>query len=63
MQSLFGFLHRRLRALDINVFGLFSDLCHDRDFGGGDFGKTPKDRHVMPDIISLVSQFADPERR
>ena len=61
LQALLGFLHRSLGSFDIDIFGFLGDFGQNRHFGRGHFGKSPENRHIVPDIFGLIPQFTDPE--
>ena len=59
LQALFGLLHCRLRAVDIDIFGRLGDLGHDRHFGWCDFRIAPEDRHVVGLVSDAIAKLAD----
>ena len=58
-QPLLGFLNGGLRAIHIDVFGLFRDFCHDRNFGRRDFRVSPQDGHMIRAVTHAVAELAD----
>ena len=61
VQALLRFLHRSLGSFDIDVFSLFGDFGQNRHLGRSHFGKSPENRHIVPDVFGLIPQFTDPK--
>ncbi len=63
LHLLFSLLDRGPGTFDIDVFRFFRNLGHDRHFGGRHFSKSPQDGHIVPDLLNLIPEFSDTERR
>ena len=59
LESLFGLIYCRLRAVDIDILGLLGDLGHDRHFGWCDFRIALEDRHVVGLVSDAIAKLTD----
>lgn len=58
-EPLLCFFDSGLRAVHIDIFGLFGDLGHDGHFVRSHLGVPPEDSHVVRLVADAIAQFAD----
>ena len=59
LESLLGLFDGGLGAAHVDIFGLFGDLGHDRDFCRRDFCVSPENRHVVGQIPDAIAKLTD----